>query len=112
MKIIAQDPGQRTQRVKVGMIGLAAVLLLIGLAAAIFATANRDRQVAAIGSARADVVANLISDNGADPAAATAREPLAELGVAPSAATPDANDMQAGGRSTPAGPAGRRSQRP
>ncbi|MEG3178148.1 hypothetical protein U1872_18040 [Sphingomonas sp. RB3P16] len=91
MKIIANDPTQTTQRAKVGMIGLAAVLLLIGLASAIFATANHDRQVAAIGSARPDVVANMISDNATDAASATAKEPLAELGVAPSAATTDEN---------------------
>ncbi|WP_010162689.1 MULTISPECIES: hypothetical protein [unclassified Sphingomonas] len=84
MKIIAQDAAQTTQRFRVGMIGLAAVLLLIGLAAAIFSTANHDRQVVAIGSARADVVANLSGDGDASAAAAN-REPLAELGVAPSA---------------------------
>ena len=67
------------------MIGLAAVLLLIGLAAAVFATANRDRQVAAIGSARPDVVATIVSGNAAAEAGAADREPLAELGVAPSA---------------------------
>uniref|UniRef100_UPI0035CA030B hypothetical protein n=1 Tax=uncultured Sphingomonas sp. TaxID=158754 RepID=UPI0035CA030B len=94
MKIIAQDPAQTTQRAKVGMIGLAAVLLLIGLASAIFATANHDRQVAAIGSARPDVVANMMVGNSVDPATATAKEPLAELGVAPSAATADGNDSE------------------
>lgn len=94
MKMIAQDPGQRTQRVKVGMIGLAAVLLLIGLAAAIFSTINHDRQVAAIGSARPDTVASIVSGNVIDPAASSTRDPLAELGVAPSAATV-ANEAQA-----------------
>ena len=92
MKIIAQDPAQATQRAKVGMIGLAAVLLLIGLASAIFATANHDRQVAAIGNARPDVVANMMSGNSSDPAAA--KEPLAELGVAPSAASAETNGME------------------
>ena len=91
MKMIAQHPqreaGQTTQRVKVGMIGLAAVVLLIGLAAAIFATMRHDRDVAAIGSARPEVVAAIVSGNSADPAAAATatKEPLAELGVAPSA---------------------------
>ncbi|GHH12442.1 MULTISPECIES: hypothetical protein [Sphingomonas] len=92
MKIIAQDPAQTSQRAKVGMIGLAAVLLLIGLASAIFATANHDRQVAAIGSARPDVVANMVAANIVDPNAP--KEPLAELGVAPSAATPDGNTVE------------------
>ena len=84
MKIISNDAAQTTQRFRVGMIGLAAVLLFIGLAAAIFATANHDRQVVAVGSARADVVANIVSGDAASGAAAN-REPLAELGVAPSA---------------------------
>lgn len=91
MKITAQHPtreaGQTTQRVKVGMIGLAAVVLLIGLAAAIFATMNHERDVAAIGSARPEVVSAIVSGNSAAPAAVptTTKEPLAELGVAPSA---------------------------
>ena len=67
------------------MIGLAAVVLLIGLAAAIFATMNHDRGVAAIGSARPEVVSAIVSGNAAAPSAATTKEPLAELGVAPSA---------------------------
>jgi hypothetical protein len=91
MKIIANDPAQTTQRAKVGMIGLASVLLLIGLASAIFATANHDRQVAAIGSARPDVVANMVAGNATD-AASLSKEPLAELGVAPSATDSNAFD--------------------
>ncbi|PTS74604.1 hypothetical protein DBR17_16850 [Sphingomonas sp. HMWF008] len=89
MKMIAQHPqreaGQTTQRVKVGMIGLAAVVLLIGLAAAIFATINHDRDVAAIGSARPEVVSAIVSGNSAATATTATKEPLAELGVAPSA---------------------------
>jgi hypothetical protein len=85
MKIIAQDAAQTTQRFRVGMIGLAAVLLFIGLAAAIFATANHDRQVVAIGSAREDVVANIVSGASGAGGGAINKEPLAELGVAPSA---------------------------
>ena len=64
------------QRVKVGMIGLAAVVLLIGLASAIIGSATRDRPGSAMGSSPA-VVANMIGSNQA------AAEPLAELGVAP-----------------------------
>lgn len=63
------------------MIGLAAVLLLIGLAAAIFSTASRERAVA--GGANPDVVANLTIGN--DIASmGDGSEPLADLGVAPS----------------------------
>lgn len=88
MKIIAQDPAQTTQRVKVGMIGLAAVLLLIGLAAAIFSTASRERAV--LGGARADVVANLTITNDIA-AAGDGSEPLADLGVTPSTAIEPSN---------------------
>lgn len=100
MKILAQDPAQTMQRAKVGMIGLAAVLLLIGLAAAIFATVSRDRQVAAIGSARPDVVATMVSGNTTD----SAKEPLAELGVAPSAVTPASNQSDAASSKAAAAP--------
>jgi hypothetical protein len=105
MKMIAQHPqreaGQTTQRVKVGMIGLAAVVLLIGLAAAIFATMNHDRGVAAIGSARPEVVSAIVSGNGSAPSATTTKEPLAELGVAPSAEIAS-NSVQAKPRPTDA----------
>ncbi len=75
------DPSQPMQRVKVGVIGLAAVLLLIGLASVIIGSASRERPVTAIGAPKPEVIANMAIDNGAVPAA----EPLAELGVAPSA---------------------------
>lgn len=82
MKVV-REPSQTTQRVKVGMVGLAAVVLLIALASAIIGTATRERPIAAAGSARADVVANMALLNEASPDAQD--EPLAELGVAPSA---------------------------
>ena len=67
------------QRVKVGMTGLAIVLLLIVLASAILRSANHERPVASPGASKADVVANIAAMNDADPAG----EPLAEIGVAP-----------------------------
>lgn len=73
------------QRVRVGVIGLAAVLLIIGLSATIFSVVNRERPVAAIGAPKADVAANLTISNTATPSEAATGEPLAELGVAPSA---------------------------
>lgn len=87
MKIMAQDPAQTSQRVKVGMIGLAAVLLLIGLAAAIFSTANKERPLIVVGGARPDVVANMTVSNQTATLEGSTSEPLAELGVAPSTAT-------------------------
>lgn len=83
--MIEQDQGQTSQRVKVGMIGLAAVLLLIGLAAAVFSTASRERPAAVAGGVRPDVVANLVAGNQAAPGAGATSEPLADMGVAPSA---------------------------
>ena len=75
------------QRVKVGMTGLAAVVLLIGLAAAIFGAASRERPISVAGAPKAEVIANMMLAN--EMAADGDDEPLAELGVAPS--TPDAN---------------------
>ncbi|SEL43018.1 hypothetical protein SAMN05216382_2033 [Sphingomonas palmae] len=74
---------QARQRVRVGMIGLAAVVLLIGLASAIFSTVSRERPVSPAAGVGADVIARA----GAPAAAPTAgNEPLAELGVTPSIA--------------------------
>ena len=85
--MVAQDPAQTSQRVRVGMIGLAAVLLLIGLAAAIFSTASKERPLSVVGGARPETVANMAAGNDALPSGASTSEPLAELGVAPSTAT-------------------------
>lgn len=71
------DPKQALQRVKVGMIGLAAVVLLIALASAIIGSATRERPVG--GAAQANIVAEMALPNSAAPAG----EPLAEMGVAP-----------------------------
>lgn len=69
------------QRVKVGMIGLAAVILLIGIASTILGSLNRDEPSATVAStAQANMVADMTVTNATAPAA---NEPLAELGVAP-----------------------------
>lgn len=70
---------QAAQRVRVGIIGLAIVILLIGVASAIMRTASREAPIATIGAPKADVVANLAVAN----LQQDAGEPLAELGVAP-----------------------------
>jgi hypothetical protein len=80
--------GQTMQRVKVGMVGLAAVVLLIGIASAIFSAANREKPIAVAGAPKVEAVANMTAANAAAPLDA-ANEPLAELGVAPSAADSD-----------------------
>lgn len=72
------------QRVRVGLTGLAAVVVLIGAASAIFTSANREQAVSAIGASDAVVVANM-TEQGSNVAHRVDRdEPLAELGVAPS----------------------------
>jgi hypothetical protein len=70
------------------MTGLASILLLIALASAVLTWANREQPVAVVGAAKPDVIANLTQANASDAAAGDvpAKEPLAELGVAPSAA--------------------------
>jgi len=78
---LARNSSQSGQRVKVGLIGLAAVVLLIAFASAIIGSATRERPIATAGSAQADVVANIALSN---TATAGSGEPLAELGVSPS----------------------------
>lgn len=82
---------QVMQRVKVGMIGLAAVILLIGLASAVFSAANRERPIDVAGAPKADLVANLTITNTAIPSDPT-KEPLAELGVAPAGLESNASE--------------------
>ncbi|OYY91115.1 MAG: hypothetical protein B7Y45_05195 [Sphingomonas sp. 28-66-16] len=79
------------QRVKVGMTGLAFVLLLIGLASAVFSSANREPPVQAVGASKPEVVANLSMGDNPIGNEAEVKEPLAELGVTPSAATETLN---------------------
>ena len=83
MKPVAST-SQAMQRVRVGMVGLAAVVLLIGLASALFSAASREQPVAAAGAPPAEEVANMTAANSAAPVS-EANEPLAKLGVAPSA---------------------------
>lgn len=73
---------QAMQRVRVGMVGLAAVILLIGLASALFSAASRQQSPTAATSA--GEVANMTATN--TMAADSDNEPLAQLGVAPSTA--------------------------
>ena len=72
------------QRLRVGMTGLAVVLVLIGLASIIFSSANRGEPITAVGAPNAAVVANMTEDASNSAAGKGRDEPLAELGVAPS----------------------------
>jgi hypothetical protein len=71
--VVARDQtGDRMQRIRVGLTGLAVVLLLVALATALVARVD-----GAAGSAAASAAAAKAEDKG---------EPLAELGVAPASA--------------------------
>ncbi|WP_294093124.1 hypothetical protein [Sphingomonas sp.] len=87
-----QDSAQAMQRVRVGMTGLLIVLVLIGLASAIFSSANRDVPVAAIGAPNASVVANMIDGSQNSTTEKGKDEPLAEMGVTPSTGATEAVD--------------------
>lgn len=76
---------QTAQRVRVGLVGLAAVVLLIGLASAIFSAASREKPVATADAPKAEAIANMTLANSSNPVIAP-NEPLAELGVAPATA--------------------------
>ena len=67
------------QRVKVGAIGLAIVVMLIVMAGAIMNSVSRQRTITAAGGAKPDTVANMALGNQED----GATEPLADMGVSP-----------------------------
>ena len=69
---------QTSQRVKVGAIGLAVVVVLIALASAILGSVSRERPATAPGGAKPDIVANMALTNDA-----AQTEALAEMGVSP-----------------------------
>lgn len=80
----AAPSNQAMQRVKVGMVGLALVVLLIGLASAIFSAASREKPIVAVGAPQSEFITNMTAAN-SSAAASEPNEPLAELGVAPRA---------------------------
>lgn len=79
------DARERMQRVRVGLTGLAAVILIVALAAAIGNGVRRNAS-AERSTAPAEVAAQaqVKADNAIDPDA----EPLAQLGVAPGGTEP------------------------
>lgn len=77
MTMRSPDNNQMKQRVKVGATGLAAVVLIIGVASAIFTVASQDDPS---GVQNAAPVIGRETGNATPP---RTNEPLAELGVAP-----------------------------
>lgn len=90
MKRVADEKSQSMQRVRVGMIGLAAMILLIGLASILFSGVREQRGRAAAGGGNAQVVANMADTETA--ALNATDEPLADLGVAPGSASVDSSE--------------------
>lgn len=82
----AHTTAQAMQRIKVGATGLAAVLLIIALASAVLSWVSKEQPVAVAGAPKAEVIANLTQPGAGDQAASPSKEPLAELGITPSAA--------------------------
>ena len=82
----SHDNTQAMQRIRVGMTGLAAVVLLIGVGSAIYTSASNEESVTAIGAPRPNVVADLTAAPTASTTAPKTEVPLAELGVSPSTA--------------------------
>lgn len=78
--MMAATPPHNGQRLKVGAIGLGAVILLLLLAGAVLRLVTRERAAMTAGAARPDLVANLAVANDAAVA-----EPLADMGVSPTA---------------------------
>jgi hypothetical protein len=75
------ETGDRMQRVRVGLTGLAVVLLIIALAAAVFRRVD-------------DQAGTSSANNSAQALPPSIDEPLAELGVAPGAAEEEGNNSK------------------
>lgn len=75
------ETGDRMQRVRVGLTGLAVVLLIIALAAAVFRRVD-------------DQAGASSANNSAQALPPSIDEPLAELGVAPGAAEEEGNNSK------------------
>jgi hypothetical protein len=85
MKAAARDQSERTQRVRAGATGLAAVLIIAGLAGAIFNTTASDEPESEL-----EAQITQVTGNTATAVEKEVNEPLAELGVAP-ASEPEGN---------------------
>lgn len=83
MKSMPSDPHSSMQRVRVGLTGLATVMLLMGVASAIFTSARDEAPVVAEGAPKPEVVANMTEGMVINSAAEPKDEPIAELGIAP-----------------------------
>jgi hypothetical protein len=83
---MSDDKRAGMQRVRVGLTGLGAVLLIVAISAAIFESARRQpvNAVDAAANRTEQQVANMVANQAEAPS-----EPLAEIGVTPSAPAAD-----------------------
>lgn len=94
-RMAAADGHDPMQRVRVGLTGLAFVLLIVALVSVIFDAASDEAPVVP----QPDLANMMMQAPTGEGNAATGEEekpadPIAELGVAPSSATTDANDSE------------------
>ena len=91
MAPMSDDKRAGMQRVRVGLTGLGAVLLIVAISAAIFETAQQQpsNQSDPMVNRTEQTVANMVTNGSESPS-----EPLAEIGVTPSAPT-DENTTRA-----------------
>ena len=76
-----EDKRAGMQRVRVGLTGLGAVLLIVAVSAAIFQSAHREPATAAPPPTRSEqTVANMVGNTAEAPS-----DPLSEMGVTPAA---------------------------
>jgi hypothetical protein len=90
-----EDKRAGLQRVRVGLTGLGAVLLIVAVSAAIFETASHRPDTAndAADNRTQQTVANMIGNEADAPA-----DPLQEIGVTPAAPTPPAANSAGAGK--------------
>jgi hypothetical protein len=78
---MSEDKRAGMQRVRVGLTGLGAVLLIVAVSAAIFQSARREPVTAAPNPTRTEqTVANMVGNQSQAPS-----DPLSEMGVTPAA---------------------------
>lgn len=86
-----RDLSERSQRLRVGLTGLALVVVLGGLAGAVFNAVSEEPAAGPTGNADAAIVAEVVTPaNTATAVDSRTNEPLAELGVAPNTAPDNA----------------------
>jgi|GEM_PF-1100565 len=90
----AADSHDPMQRVRVGLTGLAFVLLIVALVSVVFGAASDEKPVMPQSDLANMMMPMAPADGNAAVEAEKPADPIAELGVAPSSATTDANNSE------------------